>query len=200
MPDYVIVAKLDYVYHNSGTKEQAIQALKRVAVFDERRAAELANDLANELIQKARFVKPSEINRARNWKNLNLSEREQLVRLFHEYITTERRHHVGNTIVGMDTKSSDVLGWHRSPTGVSAREFEYNINSNDFIEVLNTIVHENVHAFQSLGKTSIPEPFLNWATRNYMSSGEAYWDNIMEIEARYIGDLVAKQFARYFGF
>ena len=191
MPDDVIVAKLDYVYRNSGTKEQAINALLKVGVFDEVRARQLADDLANEVLVRLKS-RPDLVEHALNWKNLNEAQRKQVHEGFHQIITTLRRKRAGNTVLNYGTvEKLDCYGSYCDPIGNLPRQFKYAIDRENFVDVLTTIFHENTHAFQSLGKTSIPEPFLNWADRNYVREGNAYWDNIMEIEARYIGEKAA---------
>lgn len=204
MPDYVLESKLKYVYENSATEADAVRALKQVNAFDEARATAMANDLADELV--SRFATRTDlIDMAKQWKKLDRNQRKYLVDQVHELVTTMRRDHVGNTVIIIDDVNvlDGAGGIHWMPTSMSPRQFAYSVDAPTFAKMLDIIVHENTHAFQSLSKSSIPRPFIDWAQRYYVQPKQnykLYFDNVIEVEARHVGGQVSSIVSRRLGF
>lgn len=204
MPDYVLESKLKYVYENSATHADAVRALKQVNAFDEARATAMANDLADELV--SRFATRTDlVDMAKQWKKLERNQRKYLVDQVHELVTTMRRDHVGNTVIIIDDVNvlNGANGVHWDPTSMRPRQFAYSVDAPNFAKMLDTIVHENTHAFQSLSKSSIPRPFIDWAQRYYVQPQQnykLYFDNVIEVEARHVGGQVSSIVSRRLGF
>lgn len=68
-------------------------------------------------------------------------------------------------------------------------------------DTLNTIIHENTHAWQSLDKSTLHPDFVKWAKKVYTNDGTSrlYWDAITEQEARYVGKNAARKIMRALG-
>ena len=202
--DAELKQKLDYLYKNSASRADATRALARVWGLDKSKADIMINDLTEEINKRLRN-NPMLINQAMNWKNLSMDERKLVVLNFHETVTTTRRKHAGNTVIGLEIEGT-TRGLFRPATANLPKEFHYNmetLSKGSFVDAFNTIIHENAHAFQVENKTTIPKPFVEWATRNYVKAKEdidLYFENIMEQEARHVGEHVAKNVASYWGF
>ena len=142
---------------------------------------------------------------AKQWKKLERNQRKYLVDQVHELVTTMRRDHVGNTVIIIDDVNvlNGANGVHWNPTSMSPRQFAYSVDAPNFAKMLDTIVHENTHAFQSLSKSSIPRPFIDWAQRYYVQPQQnykLYFDNVIEVEARHVGGQVSSIVSRRLGF
>lgn len=203
-PADILQQKLEYVYTHSATNADAIAALKRVGAFDETVAQELALDIANETVLRIRNNGGQEtINKMKNWSKLSKQERTDLAYELHEYVTTIRRDHIGNTRVDIiDEPGSGHYGLHMAPGPNWSRKFEYNIGRNTPEELLTTIIHENTHALQSIDKSSIHPYFTKWGFKHYVQpevNFDLYFDNIVEIEARYIGENAAHRVMQSLG-
>ena len=204
IPDYVLESKLKYVYENSASHADAIRALKQVNAFDEARATAMANDLADELV--SRFATRTDlVDMAKQWRDLDRNQRKYLVDQVHELVTTIRRDHVGNTVMIIDDVNvlKGANGRHWDPTSMSPRQFAYSVDAPNFAKMLDTIVHENTHAFQSLSKSSLPRPFIDWGKKHYVQPEQdyqLYFDNVIEIEARHVGGQVSSIVSRRLGF
>ena len=193
IPTDELQQKLDYVYRHSDTQEHAIYALEQVGGFDPKRGTEMASDVADIIIERFR-QRPELLKQAHNWKNLQQTEREALMLDIHEIIAHTRRPRIGNTIVGFDPTLPDgrvAGGFHRSPYQFRPREFQYDPNKPTIQSVFSLIIHENTHAFQSVYKSTIPQPLLNWANRYYTNEGELYYHTLEELEAYFVGDAAA---------
>lgn len=196
IPDDVLQQKLDYVNSHSATHADAIKALKRVGAFDENRAFQLSVDVADEAINKIRYNNGF-IDRMKRWKSLSVDERKTLALELHENITGIRRKRVGNTIIDIvDDPTSGRNGAEWDPKGVFARKFEYNIGRPTVQDLLTTIIHENTHAWQNVGKSSIHPCFIDFADRHYVQPNvnyDLYYNNVIEVEARYVGENAASR-------
>lgn len=200
MSDEELYAKLKYVYENSYVGNEidraaAIRALQQVGVFDPQIASEMAKDIANEVTSRIIDNGGADfITAMKNWPALSQNERDILAKNLHELITTVRREHTGNTIVKtFYDPLSPTGGSHLSPdpNGRWVRTFEYNIGEPTIEGVLNTIIHENTHALQTVKKSSIHPYFAEWAQTHKFTPEEnytLYYDNIREIEARYVAE------------
>ena len=202
VPDDVLKAKLQYVYMNSATKADAIEALKAVGAFDERVAMEMAQDIAQEVANRIVYNAGQDfIEQMRRWPSLSAKERETLIYQLHEFITTTRRKHVGNTIVGVFNDPDTSLRGRYWVSG-DKKGFDYNSARDSLEGLLSTLIHENIHALQDIKKSSIHPAFVKLGDENYVSSKENYYlylNNILEIESRYVGDNAAAKIMTMFG-
>ena len=204
MPYEVLNEKLKYVYEHSTSTDEAVRALKAVGAFDENVAQEMAQDIATETVRRIQNIGGQQlINRMRDWQSLSKQERETLVYNLHELVTTQRRNHAGNTLVDVfDEPGSGRYGSHLEPGTGRTREFTYNVSRDSIQDLLSTIIHENTHALQSIDKSSIHPAFVSWAKRNYVHPDvnyDLYYNNIVEIEARYVGKNAAAQVCKAIG-
>lgn len=203
MPEDVLHRKLDYIYsvkNNGGTNQDIVEAMKRVGAFDERQAGLLAQDITNETIRRI-SDNPDIVMIGKNWRNLSDSEKVEFVANVHDIVTRERRARVGDTQLGF--KNDSNWGWHRAPSANNSREFNYNIaeykNAED---ALTTIIHENVHSFQSVNKSSIPEELVRLSEQHYVTPEDnfnVYRNVLIEIEARYVSEYAAPRVSRALG-
>ena len=205
MPEEILNQKLSYVVRvaqvSGDDPEAIVDALRYIKAFDEQKASVFIQDLANDIVRRINNMDSNIVERMRNWQKLNKTEREDLVLELHEIVTTERRDRVGNTIIEFDTGSQGVNGAHRVPYGDDPRLFKYRVMRDNFGDVLNTIIHENVHAFQSVGTSTINEYFVNWAKRVYSNDANSrlYWESILEKESSYIGQQTSYSILRQLG-
>ena len=200
MPKEVLEQKLDwlakYIEREGFSVRTAIEGLDKVGAFDIKRATKLANDLAAEITQRL-AIRPDIIEKSKNWENLDRSTRKQLVLELQDIITTTRRPHLGNTVVDFNPEpgTSGSHGWNGS-----RHKFRYAIETNNFAEVLNTIIHENIHSFQVAYKSSIPDVFLDLADVVYTSDDyKLYRKTLEEQEAWFIGGSASKTVLKNFG-
>lgn len=204
MPEDILNAKLKYVHEHSTTKADAINALKKVGAFDERVAMEMAQDIAQEVANRIVYNAGQDfIEQMRRWPSLSAKERETLIYNLHEFVTTTRRNHSGNTIVEVfNDPNTSLNGQYWFPGNGKAKKFDYNSARDSMKDVFSTIIHENTHAFQGFEKSSIHPAFVELAEKNYVQPKEnynLYFNNILEIEARYVGDNAAAKIMNMFG-
>lgn len=194
MPEDVLRRKLNYIYsvkRNGGTDHDIIEAMKAVGAFNETQAGYLAEDIANETINRIK-ENADLVQMGKNWRILSENDKKQFVIEVHDIITRERRARVGNTVISFDNSDPDNLGWHRGPIAGMSREFSYNIeNYSNASDALETIIHENIHSFQSVYKSSIPDPFVRLSEQHYVQPDQNFNDYqnvLIEVEARYVAD------------
>jgi len=200
MPKEILNQKLnwlnEYIKREGFSTKTAIEGLDKVGAFDIKRASKLADDLAIEITQKL-AIRPDIIERSKNWRKLDSSARKQLVLELQDIITTTRRPHIGNTIVDFNPRpgTSGSHSWNGSQ-----HKFRYTIETDNFADVLNTIIHENTHSFQAVYKSSIPDIFLDLADKVYTSDNpELYRKTLEEQEAWFIGGAASKTVLQNFG-
>ena len=200
MPEDVLIRKLDYIYSiekSGGTDHDIIEAMKEVGAFNESKARLLAEDIANETIRRI-SENPDLVQAGKNWRILSEYEKRQFVIEVHDIVTKERRTRMGNTMILFDTEYS---GAHRAPYGTNPRQFKYNTNTT-IEDMLDTIIHENTHSFQSVYSSSIPEPLVKLSQKHYVSPKQnrsAYENILIEMEAWYVAEHSAPKIARALG-
>ncbi len=205
MPEDVLRRKLDYIYsvkRNGGTDHDIIEAMKAVGAFNERQAGLLAEDIANETIRRI-SENADLVQMGKNWRKLSEYEKKRFVIEVHDIVTRERRARVGDTVISFDISDPDIWGLHRGPSAGMSREFSYNIeNYLNASDALETIIHENTHSFQSVYKSSIPDPFVRLSKQHYVQPEQNFNDYqnvLIEIEARYVAEHSAPKIARTLG-
>lgn len=199
--DEVLNTKLAYIYENSKDIRSAVNALKDSGIYDSARTSALAKDLAEETVKRIRNSNLDIINRMKRYKYMNNEERMHLAADLHEIITTERRNHIGNTLVGYDFTTE--WSWKKGHgTLDNGFEFSYGLKGDSVNDLINVIFHENTHALQELGKSALPKAVAEWNIRNYADPknyGALYYNNLVEIEAYQIGKEAAEHVVRVLG-
>lgn len=204
MPESVLKRKLDYVYsviRAGGSNLDIVNAMKSVGAFDEYKAGLLAQDIADETIRRI-SSNPELVQKGKNWNRLSYAEKRQFVENVHDIITRERRVRAGDTVIGFGDIGG-AWGQHRAPGGNISREFDYDIKKYRSVrDALDTIIHENVHSFQSVNKSSIPEQLELLSRRYYVRPEEnfnGYQNVLIEVEARYVAERSTPQIAKALG-
>jgi hypothetical protein len=173
--------------------------MKQVGAFDEVAAKRLAQDVADETINRIK-ADPRLVEQGKNWRILSKTEKEEFVRNVHDFVTRERRKRAGNTEIILETDNPDLLGWYAGPYGNKPREFGYNVDAYDSAaDALETIIHENTHSFQSVYKSSIPKQLVDLSRKHYVSPKvdyDGYRNVLIEVEARYVADQAVPIIAR----
>jgi hypothetical protein len=202
MPEDVLKRKLEYIYdveRKGGSNLDIVNAMKQVGAFDEVAAKRLAQDVADETINRIK-ADPRLVEQGKNWRILSKTEKEEFVRNVHDFVTRERRKRAGNTEIILETDNPDLLGWHAGPYGNKPREFGYNVDAYDSAaDALETIIHENTHSFQSVYKSSIPKQLVDLSRKHYVSPKvdyDGYRNVLIEVEARYVADQAVPIIAR----
>lgn len=194
MPEDVLKRKLEYIYDvksKGGSNLDIVNAMKQVGAFDEVAAKRLAQDIADETINRIK-ADPILVEQGKNWRILSKTEKEEFVISVHDLVTRERRKRAGNTEITFKIKNPDTYGFHAEPYGNKPREFGYNVDAYDSAaDALETIIHENTHSFQSVYKSSIPEQLVDLSDKHYVSPEvdyDGYRNVLIEVEARYVAE------------
>ena len=173
--------------------EDMVNALKHVGAFNEKAAMKMSKDIATEVVY--RIIENGSgdyVTAMKRWPELSIQQRENLARNLHEVVTTVRRKHDGNTDLKIfNDPLSSLKGSHTAPkSGCWERMFNYNIGRPTIDALLETIVHENTHALQSIGKSSLHPSFVKYADDHYVPAKvyyDLYENNLLEVEANFVG-------------
>lgn len=131
-----------------------------------------------------------------NWAALSRDKKLDLIKDMNYAIGSIRREHSGRTIINMGPDYYAGGGFNDSGDNV----FSYKTaDLDDFNRVLGLLVHENFHAFQSAGTSSVVPEIGNYIHRILTGDDHnEYLNDIKEVESRYMQYNVAKNFSNDF--
>lgn len=155
----------------------------------------LSYDLRNVLMKE--FAKlPNLSNAIINWQHLSKSSRIDAMKQMNYIIGSMHRKHIGNTVVNFGDKYRVNGGFNDE----GSNSFSYKtLNLENFDLVLRTLIHENIHGFQSVGASSIDPEYNAYQKSNSDYSNRITYINILEeAEARYVATNVSRNFYNTF--
>jgi len=175
--------------------EILIPKLRDSGLYDEAKAIEMADDLADEAAKKIMFFDENHETKIGDrlglYESLNETERLELASELHEIITTLRRDHTGNTQIGYDFSCSwsfnSGLGTTDNPF-----VFKYGLDLKTPEGLVGSIFHENTHTYQTLGRTALSKRVVAFNHSNYVNPDMSiamtgnkvlYEQNVIEAEA-----------------
>lgn len=171
--------------------DKVISRYAKIGALSKSGIDNLSNDLHKNLISE--FIKVPSLSAAIvNWQRLSKSVRIDTIKQMNYIIGSMHRNHVGNTVINFGDDYYAQGGFN--PDG--GNSFAYNTsNLDNFDNVLDTLVHENVHGFQSVGLSSIEPSCNEFQRQNYNSEDTLSYINIIEeAEARYVANKATHNF------
>ena len=179
--------------------EILIPKLRNAGFYNEKNAARMADDLANEAAQRIRFFDANHetgiVDRLKRYYSLTEEEKVGLLMDLQDIIGHIRRDPTGKTQIGcvFSQRVSSVSGF-----GTPDRpfEFKYGIKNGSAEDMVDDIFHENTHAYQRQGKSSLSKQVVDFNLENYAPPEmdyDLYLQNIIEAEAWDVGSRAARR-------